>query len=73
MREERKKKRNKVAREEREKRKKKKIKPYAILFYTVPKLRRYYNMFQNFDTFNTPYDALFLVCQMPNIFGIWHT
>ena len=33
----------------------------------MPKLRRYYNMSHNFDTFNTPHDALFLVFSMPNI------
>ena len=37
-----------------------------MLFCSVPKLRRYYSMSQNFDTFNTPYDTLFLVFGVSN-------
>ena len=29
-------------------------------------MKRYCSMFQNFDTFNTPHDALFLVFGVPN-------
>ena len=32
----------------------------------MPKLRQYYSMSQNFDTFNTPHDALFLVFGVSN-------
>ena len=32
----------------------------------MPKLSRYCNMLQNFDTFNTPHDTLFLVLGVPN-------
>ena len=65
-------------REEREKRKENKniLNPYSIFVRTLSYLKVYYSMPQNFDTFNTPHDALFLVFGVLNakcqIFGIWH-
>ena len=44
----------------------------GILVRTVSKMRAYCNMSHNFSTFNTPHDALFLVCQMPNIWHLTH-
>ena len=40
---------------------KKIINAYSILIQTVPKMRAYCSMSQNFSTFSTPHDDLFLV------------
>ena len=37
-----------------------------IVVRTIPKMEQYCSMFQNFDTFKTPHDALFLVFGVPN-------
>ena len=53
----------------------KKIINHMPLFVrTMTKLRGYCNMLQKFDTFSTSNKAPFLclVCQMCQIFGIWH-
>jgi len=46
---------------------KKTINTYGILIHTMPKMKAYCNMSQNFITFNTPHDALFLVFGVPNV------
>ena len=53
-------------RKEREKRIKKILNLYSISVRMLSYLRVYCSMAQNFDTFNTPHDALFLVFGVPN-------
>ena len=45
---------------------KKIINAYSILIQTMPKMRAYCSMSQNFSTFSTPHDALFLVFGVSN-------
>ena len=49
-------------------------KNYRIVVRTLSYLRAYCSMSHNFETFHTSYEGLFLylVCQMCQIFGIWH-
>ena len=42
------------------------IKNYGILVNMLSYLRAYCNMFQNFNTYSTPHDALFLVFSVSN-------
>ena len=53
---------------------KKILNTYGISVRTLSYLRAYCSMSQNFETFSTPDEGLFLclVCQMCQIFGIWH-
>ena len=57
---------NKVMREEREKRIKKILNQNGISVHTLSYLRAYCSMSQNFETFSTLDDALFLVFGVPN-------
>ena len=45
---------------------KKIINTYSILIHTVPKMRAYCSMSQNFSTFSIPHNALFLVFGVSN-------
>ena len=53
---------------------KKTLNQKGIVVRTLSYLRAYCSMSQNFETFNTVDKGLFLclVCQMCQIFGIWH-
>ena len=53
---------------------KKTINGNDIWIRTLSKMRAYYSMFYNFSTFSTPDEGPFLclVCQICQIFGIWH-
>ena len=53
---------------------KKTLNQNGIAVHTLSYLRVYCSMSQNFETFNTADEGQFLclVCQMCQIFGIWH-
>ena len=57
---------------ERKVRIKKILKTFTIFIRTIPNIRLYCSKYQNFLTFDTPHDDLFLVCQMPNIWHLTH-
>ena len=60
--------------ERKRKENKKTLNKNSIPIRTLSYLRAHYSMSQNFKTFSTPYESPFLclMCQMCQIFDIWH-
>ena len=66
--------REEIESDEERKENKKTLNKNGIAVHTLSYSRAYCSMSQNFKTFNTANEGLFLclVCQMYQIFGIWH-